>query len=131
MLTYSGEKVTAMFGPVIAKALADGENAVEIQFDGDGVTVKTGISGETGVSKSAVRSGKIIWRLMAGCPEDKALALLQKTGVGMPAGVVDLSSGESYVTTKGFLQKPPNGAFGQTIGTREWTIVCPALERVL
>lgn len=104
---------------------------VKVTFDGDGVTVKTGVQGETSVALSAVRSGKIEIKMLGGCPEDLALAQLAKTQIGLPAYVTNANTGETYVCGKAYLQKHPDAEFGATPGDKIWAIVCPSLERAI
>lgn len=131
MLEYSAKNLVAGFGPVRVQSLADGDAVVKVAFDGDGITSKTGVQGETSVSKSAVRSGTITIKMLGGCAEDLALAQLQKTEIGLPAYVMNANTGESYVCAKAYLKKQPDAEFGATPGDKEWVIVCPELERAI
>lgn len=127
--TYSAEKVLVLVAGLPVQGL-DADNAIEIAFDSEGITAKTGIKGETAYSKPAVRSGKITVRLMATAAENTLLRQYVKTELPVPIAVTDTGNGETYLCADARIAREPNAAFGATVGMREWVFVCAKLETV-
>lgn len=125
--TYSAEKVLVLVAGLPVQGL-DGDNAVEIAFDSEGVTVKTGIKGETAYSKPAVRSGMFTIRLMATAAENAVFRQYVKTDLPVPIAITDTSTGETHLCADARIKREPNVAYGPTVGTREWVFACAKIE---
>jgi hypothetical protein len=132
MRTYDPLKIVCVFAGILIKGYADG-TFLQAERDEDAFSLVIGAGGEGTRVRNRNRAGKVTFTLKASDPTNDALTAVQKadellgTGVA-PLLVKDLGGTTLISSANSFIAKPPAVEFGKELGTREWVIVCEALD---
>lgn len=129
---YNGKQVYANFGPHLVQGVGDGDDAIQVDFDDDTTTVRTGVGGSAVVSINQSISAKVRIRLLRTSKTNdvfqKYLNLWRATGKFHPFILKDARGKEVHACDKAAILKQPSSSHGKAAGDIEWTIVCAEMR---
>lgn len=135
---YTGAEIIALFGPVNLLPGRNKDEFLRIERLGENpVTSEVGIDGEVVVSATKDQRCNVILTLMQTSNVNELLSVYQNLAIEAPAmagaiqplEIKDPNGVALYFEANAIVAKPPDPTFGEKIGTREWTILCPHLTR--
>lgn len=123
--TYNAKQVVITFGVLVLDGLGTGD-AINVEFNNPGASVKVGIAGEAAFQESNDNSGVVkVKTLATAAGVNRSLAALYNAGnLPLPLSVTDISTGETLVSAKAKIRKLPNRPYGAEVPEREWEFVC-------
>ena len=130
--TYSPENVKVTVGGAPISGFADG-TFIKVSRASDAFTKVTGADGSVTRVKSADKSGEITITLMQSSQSNailQAIALVDETsGKGVvPIAILELNTGNAFVTGSAWIKKVPDAEFGKETTNREWVFDCSELN---
>jgi hypothetical protein len=127
MIKYSFTDEVILVNGVPLTAFADGDDVIQGDRSEDAFTDVVGADGEMLVTQNANRSGFIVLRLLEGGASNaylNGLFALQEKGTfaAVIITIVNKTSGNSIIGTKGYITKPAPVTKGVNAGALEWRI---------
>jgi hypothetical protein len=132
MPTYDPSQVVITVDGAALSGLAAG-TFVTVSRSTDTFTTVVGADGEVTRVKSADRSGTLSVVLTQSSNSNAVLAALAArdeltSNAVFPIQVKDNSGTSIFFSSEAWIKKPPDGSFGDTLGTREWTFGLARVE---